>query len=253
MGGGEAGAVVTSESEGRADASRRIAECRALQADELDLGGLQLTVLDDEFLKPLCELTWLRRLFLGPSAEARQSTQLAFMTRKQRSQVCNALDALPAALFDALSRLEELDLAHNGLRGLPATIAGLTALTSLDLSDNKIGDKGAQALKDLNTLTSLDISHNNIRSDGAKALKGLAALTSPNLGGNKIGAEGAKALTGLTALTTLDLSHNNIGEGWMEALKGLSSLTDLNLICIAGADDVAKALKVAIPQVTIYL
>ena len=64
--------MVASEAEGRAEALRRIAACHTAQAEELDLGGLQLTALDGEPLVALCQLGWLRRLFLGPSAEARR-------------------------------------------------------------------------------------------------------------------------------------------------------------------------------------
>jgi hypothetical protein len=53
--------MVPSEAEGRAEALRRIAACRTTREDELDLGALQLNSLD-EILKPLCELTWLRRV-----------------------------------------------------------------------------------------------------------------------------------------------------------------------------------------------
>src|SRR5215472_14068982 len=129
--------MVASEAEGRAEALRRIAACRTAQAEELDLGGLQLTALDGELLAALCQLGWLRRLFLGPSAEAREKPQLAFTDGRKNTNVCNAFGALPGALFDALTRLERLDLALNVLRGLPASIANLTALTSLDLSNNE--------------------------------------------------------------------------------------------------------------------
>ena len=44
------GGMAASEAEGRAEALRRIAECRTAQAEELDLGGLQLTTLDGELL-----------------------------------------------------------------------------------------------------------------------------------------------------------------------------------------------------------
>jgi hypothetical protein len=60
--------------------------------------------------------------------------------------VCNALGALPGAPFDALTRLEQLNLARNRLRSLPASIANLSALNSLNLDGNRIGAKGAQAL-----------------------------------------------------------------------------------------------------------
>src|SRR5580704_1593893 len=98
--------MVASEAEGRAEALRRIAACRAAQAKELDLGGLQLTALDGELLAALCRLGWLRRLFLGLSAEAREKPQLAITYAEESSKLCNALGALPGALFDALTRLE---------------------------------------------------------------------------------------------------------------------------------------------------
>jgi hypothetical protein len=46
--------MVASEAEGRTEALRRIAACSAAQAEELDLGGLQLTALDGELLAALC-------------------------------------------------------------------------------------------------------------------------------------------------------------------------------------------------------
>ena len=101
--------MVASEAEGRAEALRRIAACRTAQAEELGLGGLQLTALDGELLAALCQLGWLRRLFLGLSAEAREKPQLAFINNEKNSKVCNALGALPGALFDALTR-QQLDL-----------------------------------------------------------------------------------------------------------------------------------------------
>jgi hypothetical protein len=38
--------MVASEVEGRAEALRRIAACRTALAEELDLGGLQITAID---------------------------------------------------------------------------------------------------------------------------------------------------------------------------------------------------------------
>jgi internalin A len=257
--------MVASEAEGRAEALRRIAACHAAQADELDLGGLQLTALDGEILTPLCELTWLRRLFLGPSVEARESPELAFIDGRKNVRACNALGVLPNALFDALTQVVELDLALNRLRGLPASIGKLTALTSLDLfgseiglgvralkglaalatldlSRNKIGPEGAQALKSLTALTYLDLSGNEIGPKGAQVLKGLVTLTSLGLSHNQIGPDGAQALKGLVALTSLDLFGNEIGPEGAEALEGLAALTSLNLSGNRIGDKGAQAL-----------
>ena len=98
---GDPGAQVmtASEEQGRAEALRRIAGCRATRGDELDLGGLQLSSLD-EILTPLYELTWVRRLFLGPNAEARENPELAFIHGEEKSKVCNAFGALPSTLFE---------------------------------------------------------------------------------------------------------------------------------------------------------
>jgi hypothetical protein len=109
--------MIASEAEGRAEALRRIAACHGARTEELDLGGLQLTALDGELLAALCKLGWLRRLFLGPSAEARAKPELTYGV--EGSKVCNALGALPGALLDALPGLERLDLALNQLRDLP--------------------------------------------------------------------------------------------------------------------------------------
>src|SRR6516162_5776767 len=215
--------MVASEAEGRAEALRRIAACRAAQAQELDLGGLQLTALDAELVAALCELKWLRWLFLGPNAELREKPRREFTNPEENS--CNALSALPDALFDALTRVERLDLAFNRVRGLPASIANLTALTTLDLADNSIGDEGAQALKGLTALTSLDLAYNRIGADGAQALKGLVNLTSLDLRSNFIGDEGALALKRLVNLTSLNLKGNGIGDEGAQALTGLVNLT----------------------------
>jgi hypothetical protein len=44
-------------------------------------------------------------------------------------------------------------------------------LTSLDLSENNIGDEGAMALAQNTTLTSLNLERNNIGDEGKRALK----------------------------------------------------------------------------------
>jgi internalin A len=95
------------------------------------------------------------------------------------------------------------------------------------LRGNDIGSEGAQALQGLTALTSLDLSDNDIGDEGAQALQGLTALTSLDLRGNDIGAEGVQALKGLTALTSLDLSYGGIGD--ISPLVSLRNLHDINL------------------------
>ena len=117
--------MVANEAEGRAEALRRIAACRSAQAEELDLGGLQLTALDGELLTALCGLLNLTSLNLWNN---------------------NIGDAGAQALA-GLVNLTSLDLWNNNIGDAGAqALAGLVNLTSLDLSDNAHrGRRGAGA------------------------------------------------------------------------------------------------------------
>ena len=91
-------------------------------------------------------------------------------------------------------------------------LADLVSLTSLNLSGNKIGPEGAQALADLVNLAALDLWYLGYDEEGAigpfggQALKQLINLTSLNLSGDRIRAKGAQALSGLRNLTSLNFA-----------------------------------------------
>ncbi|KAI9241337.1 MAG: hypothetical protein BYD32DRAFT_457998 [Podila humilis] len=113
-------------------------------------------------------------------------------------------------------------------------------LTTLELSGNKFGSNGAQALaealKKNPTLTTLHLYTNGIGDNGAQALSEAlnpnSTLTTLNLPYNLIRGNGAQALSEAlktnSTLTTLDL-HNNGAQGLSEALKTSSTLTTLNV------------------------
>jgi Ran GTPase-activating protein (RanGAP) involved in mRNA processing and transport len=148
-----------------------------------------------------------------------------------------------------------------------------TTITTLYLSGNNIGDKGAEklakALEKNTTITKLSLRSNNIGKAGAEvlaqALKENKTLTELDLGWNNIGDEGAEklaeALKNNETLTTLDLSVNNIGEvgakALAEALKENKTLTELDLSWNKIGDDGAKAIAEALKEnetiTTLYL
>jgi Ran GTPase-activating protein (RanGAP) involved in mRNA processing and transport len=152
---------------------------------------------------------------------------------------------------------------HNQVVALLATLQKNTALKSLDLFHNSIGDNGAieiaAMLQENTTLTSLNLFHNNIGDRGAlviaTALKKNKTLTSLHLSGNGIGREGAiqiaAALKENKTLTNLHLGGNYIrDDGTAQiaaALKENTTLTNLNLgwneIGDKGAILIAEALK----------
>jgi hypothetical protein len=103
-------------------------------------------------------------------------------------------------------------------------------LTALDMSLNRIGDAGAQALGEAlrvnGSLTTLDLSYNRIGDAGARALgeslRVNGCLTALDLTSNRIGDAGAQAqgdaLRVNGFLTTLDMSYNRIGAAGAQAL-----------------------------------
>jgi uncharacterized protein (TIGR02996 family) len=154
----------------------------------------------------------------------------------------------------ALARLSGLDLSGNSLTGggvemveIPfdrlrilrlagcqvfpwalrrlATAGGLTRLRELDLSDNPLGDEGAQILA---------------QADGWRELRTL------KLGGGwqtdyttRIHAAGAAALAHspiLANLTALDLSENDVGDGGIIALAQSPHLSQLVSLSVRGND-----------------
>ncbi|CAF1323433.1 unnamed protein product [Adineta steineri] len=129
-------------------------------------------------------------------------------------------------------------------------------LTQLCLSNNKIGDKGAQYLSEAlkkdtvrkkpftlhlsyvtQTLTTLDLSYNQIGNKGVQhlgeALKKNTTLTILQLQNNQIGAQGSQylveALQTNTTLTELYLSRNEIGPQWQQHLQELTENRNLTL------------------------
>ncbi|HEX7844004.1 MAG TPA: COR domain-containing protein [Kofleriaceae bacterium] len=131
-----------------------------------------------------------------------------------------------------LTELTSIHLSDNqiGVKGARA-LAALTGLTTLHLGGNQIGDKGARALAALTRLTSLSLGPNSIGDEGASGLAALTRLTSLDLFGNAISDEGARALATLTGLISLRLGGNQIGA---EGARALATLTELTSLLLGG-------------------
>ena len=110
---------------------------------------------------------------------------------------------------------------ENGLPKSDKLLAGLTALQTLNLSNNQISD--ISALDDLTALHTLDLSNNSITY--ISALTDLTALETLDLSNNHISNIGA--LAGLTGLQTLDLSNNAVNN--LSVLEYLANLQTLDL------------------------
>ena len=121
--------------EGLTEARRRIAEAAKTEADTLDLGGLGLVDLTP-LLDGLPPLPAVHTLNLGPAEPVREMPY--FERTEADKKLCNAVETLPAALFDLFPRLQELDLDNNRLAALPESIGRMAGLQRLWLAYNQL-------------------------------------------------------------------------------------------------------------------
>jgi Leucine-rich repeat (LRR) protein len=119
-----------------------------------------------------------------------------------------------------LTALTTLDVTNNQVNDLSA-LAGLTNVTTLYMDHNQISD--LSALQNLTNLTLLNARYNQITN--LTGLEGATSAKTVYLASNQI--TNLDPLAGLTHLTTLDVSHNQIED--VEPLKDLTTLTGLTL------------------------
>ena len=119
-----------------------------------------------------------------------------------------------------LTALTSLDLAGTQVSDV-GPLAGLTALTSLNLGSTRVSDVGP--LAGLTALTSLDLAGTPVSDVGP--LSGMTALTSLDLAGTPVSDVGP--LAGMTALTSLDLAGTEVSD--VGPLAGMTALTSLDL------------------------
>jgi hypothetical protein len=139
---------------------------------------------------------------------------------------------LAQGIFSCIS-LQDKELEAKDVGPLLKALQGTITLKKLDLSSNKFGNKGAQALATMlttnATLMQLDLGDNSISNVGAEALatalRTNTSLTQLSLGHNRIGPKGAQALATMLAtnktLMQLDLWSNSIGDEGKKALDDL--------------------------------
>lgn len=116
-------------------------------------------------------------------------------------------------------------------------------ITSLDLSQNNIGDEGARKLAQNTTLTTLNMEITQISFEGARSLAQHPRLNCLNVSANPlIGDLGAVALAQNPRLRNLDVSFTNLQEAGATALAGHQNLQSLNVASNAIGDQALKKL-----------
>ena len=134
--------------------------------------------------------------------------------------------------FTHLLKLSSLDLSENNIgNSFLAVAQGINAckLTNLNIDNTNLTEESNKALASMKLplLIKLSLNRADVTSVGAEAislsLKYIPQLTKLNLSNNNIGSEGAKALSAslkyIPQLTDLNLSNNNIGSDGARALS----------------------------------
>jgi internalin A len=208
-----------------------IAQAKAEQWEELDLSGLDLTVLPPE----IGQLTQLQRLILGRidkktyESVGNQLTDLpseieGLTNLKFLSIFGNKLTKIPDAIT-SLTSLQDLDLDNNQITLIPEAIANLASLQYLNLWDNQI-TVIPDAIASLTNLQYLNLWDNQITVI-PDAIANLTNLQRLNLWDNKITVI-PESIASLTNLQDLDLSRNQL-KVIPDAIANLTSLESLNL------------------------
>lgn len=199
----------------------RLSVLRELSA--LESLNLDLSSIDDEGMKCVCEVKWLRKLSMN---HCRFVTSVGFgglrelrELRELRLEFCDGVnDDVMKIIGNTHKELELLRIARcNNITDVGfGMICGLNALRKLDIHSVEISDEGMHILcesKNMGNVMSLDLSYcKNITDDGFKCLNRLCALR------------------------RLDISYTGISDLNVETLIHLENLENL---CVSGCNNIS--------------
>ena len=138
--------------------------------------------------------------------------------------------ALPASLA-SLSALVTLDLSWNGFSGeIPAALGSLSSLEVLRLHNNSLSGAVPSALGSLSSLRVLELRSNSLSGGVPSALGSLSSLEDLRLDSNNLSGSIPAELASLESLVHLDLWGNTL-TGQIPA--GLGSLASLETLVVA--------------------
>lgn len=124
-----------------------------------------------------------------------------------------SIDDAAAKVIAQYCKVPNLDLSGNEITAaITAELSGNHFITSLNLSDNHLGDDGAIAIFRSKSITSLDLSGNNITYGCLAVLLENNIIIILVIDRNKIGPQGARILSNHPSLMRLSLDENGIGD-----------------------------------------
>ena len=155
--------------------------------------------------------------------------------------------AIAAGDFDGLTGLTQLLLSSNRLATLPDGVFDeLTALTVLRLGNNRLATLPDGVFDGLTALTGLYLFNNALATLPDGVFDGLTALTVLTVASNDLTTLDDDVFDGPTSLTTLFLDENDLPTLPADVFEPLTALTDLDLRDNPGAPFAPEA--VALPD-----
>ncbi|KAL1554271.1 putative LRR receptor-like serine/threonine-protein kinase [Salvia divinorum] len=137
---------------------------------------------------------------------------------------CLINGSIPSTLAN-LSSLDELYLSNNDLAGaLPSRLGQLDGLSVLDLSRNALTGLIPVPFVDLRNLTMLDMSLNRLSGEIPPGIGTFSRLRYLNLSGNILSSSIPPQLGDLSSLVDLDLGSNSLSGSLPLDLRGLRNL-----------------------------
>jgi Leucine-rich repeat (LRR) protein len=197
--------------------------------ESLEIGRVHHTAHSLEIISKLPNI----RILKLPNTQI--ITQLGFLTNlkilTELDLSGNRLDTNAVSSIGFLSLLQNLNLNCCFLEDVQIIpLQSLCQLHTLQLSQNLLGDYGAQIISKIPSVTHLDLSEGNRVGDvGAAALALMPNLFRLYLRANKIGLEGALKLAQTQSVVALDLRGNQINEVGADALSQNTHFTTLIL------------------------
>ncbi|XP_020103741.1 probable LRR receptor-like serine/threonine-protein kinase At2g24230 [Ananas comosus] len=138
---------------------------------------------------------------------------------------------IPENTIAKLTKLEHLDLSDNDVTALSADIWEMgSSLRSLNLSFNRVNDSLPNNVGDFGKLESLDLSHNAFFGEIPTALSSISNLALLNLSSNRFEGEIPDAILRSKSLVSVDFSGNLLyGTLPDDFGNSMQSLEELNL------------------------
>ena len=184
----------------------------------------------------------LRQLSGVSDCAAVTAAHLAGLPSEQNMRELD-IGSLKSGDFAGLTSVTSLNLSKNKFTTLPAGVfSGLTALRTLSLDSGLLNSLDAGVFSGLTALTTLDLASNALTSLPETVFSGLTALANLNLNDNALRSLRAGVFSGLTGLGFLKLEENKLSElpdGLFAKKVNGAALTFEPVAVVSGLDDVA--------------